>query len=185
VKTDPTFWLLARSSGITAYVLVTASVLAGLVVKSRPFGRAFKTADTLDLHRALAFLGLGMLALHGVALMLDRTVHMSPAALLVPGVSTYRPLPVALGVVAFELAVLLVVSFPLRRRIGMRAWRKFHWASYLVFVMATVHGLTAGTDSARPWAHGLYLGAVGAVAFATAWRALDRPIRTPAPERSM
>jgi methionine sulfoxide reductase heme-binding subunit len=183
VKTDPTFWLLARSSGITAYVLVTASVLAGLVVKSRPFGRAVKTADTLDLHRTLAVLGLGMLALHGVALTLDRTLHMPAAGLVVPGLSPYRPLPVALGVVACELAALLVVSFPLRRRIGMRAWRELHWASYLVFGMATVHGLTAGTDSARPWARGLYLGAVGAVAFATAWRALDRPTRTPAPER--
>ncbi|MGH2933667.1 MAG: ferric reductase-like transmembrane domain-containing protein [Gaiellaceae bacterium] len=183
MKTDPTFWLLARASGITAYVLVTASVLAGLVVKSRPFGRAVKTADTVDLHRALAFLGLGMLALHGVALTLDRTLHMPAAGLVVPGLSPYRPQPVALGVVACELAVLLVISFPLRRRIGMRAWRTLHWASYLVFGMATVHGLTAGTDSARPWAHGLYLGAVGAVAFATAWRALDRPSRTPTPER--
>ena len=35
---DPTFWLLARASGLTAYVLLTLSVLAGLVLKSRPFG---------------------------------------------------------------------------------------------------------------------------------------------------
>jgi hypothetical protein len=40
MKGDPTFWLLARSSGLTAYVLMTMSVLAGLTVKSRPFGRA-------------------------------------------------------------------------------------------------------------------------------------------------
>ncbi len=183
MKTDPTFWLLARASGITAYVLITASVLAGLVVKSRPLGRAVKAADTVDLHRSLAVLGLGMVALHGVALMLDRTLHMPPGGLVVPGISPYRPLPVALGVVACELAALLVVSFPLRRRIGMRTWRGLHWASYLVFLMTTVHGLTAGTDSARPWATDLYVGAVGAVAFATAWRALDRPTRTPAPER--
>ena len=37
MKGDPTFWLLARSTGLTAYVLVTASILAGLVLKSRPF----------------------------------------------------------------------------------------------------------------------------------------------------
>ena len=39
---DPTFWLLARASGLTAYALLTATVLAGLVLKSRPFGRAVK-----------------------------------------------------------------------------------------------------------------------------------------------
>ena len=34
MKTDPTFWILARSSGLLAYVLLTSSVLAGLVLGS-------------------------------------------------------------------------------------------------------------------------------------------------------
>ena len=184
MKTDPTFWLLARSSGLTAYALMTGSVLAGLVVKSRPFGRAVKAASATDVHRFLALLGLGMLVLHGVALTLDRTVHMPVAALLVPGLSGYRPTAVAFGVVTMELAALIVLSFSLRRRIGMRNWRRLHWATYLVFIGATVHGLLAGTDSAQPWARGLYLGAVGAVAFATAWRALLRPTRPVRPTTS-
>jgi sulfoxide reductase heme-binding subunit YedZ len=183
MKTDPTFWLLARASGLTAYALLTASVLAGLVLKSRPFGRALRAASVTDVHRFLALLGLAMLALHGGALLLDRTVKITPAALLVPGASAYRPLPVALGVVAAELTALIVFSFSLRRRIGARSWRRLHWATYLVFGLATVHGLTAGTDSAQPWARSLYLGALGAVLFATAWRALTRPTRT-ATERS-
>ena len=183
MKSDPTFWLLARASGLTAYALLTCSVLAGLVVKSRPFGRAVKPAAVADVHRFLALLALGMLVLHGVALTLDRTIHLSPVALVVPGASPYRPLPVALGVVACELAALIVVSFSVRRRIGMRNWRRLHWLTYLVFAAATVHGIAAGTDSPRPWAIDLYLGAVGAVVFATTWRALDRPTR-PIPERS-
>ena len=182
MKSDPTFWLLARASGLTAYVLLTCSVLAGLVVKSRPFRRALKTAAVADVHRFVALLGLGMLALHGLALTLDRTIHLSPVALVAPGASPYRPLPVALGVVACELAALIVVSFSLRRRIGMRNWRRLHWLSYLVFAAATVHGIAAGTDSSRPWAIDVYLGAVGAVVFAAALRALDRPTR-PLPER--
>ncbi len=187
MKSDPTFWLLARASGLTAYTLLTGSMLAGLVVKSRPFGRALKTASVTDVHRFLALLGLGMLALHGVAVTLDRTVHIPPAALLVPGLSPYRPAAVALGVVACELVALIVLSFSLRRRIGARNWRRLHWATYIVFLAATAHGLASGTDSSQPWAFGLYLGAVGAVAFATAWRALTRPTRTPVParERSM
>lgn len=194
MKTDPTFWLLARASGLTAYVLMTASVLAGLVLKSRPFGRTVKTASVTDVHRFLALLGLGALGLHGLALVLDRTVHMPLAALLVPGASPYRPFAVSLGVLAAELMALVVVSFSLRRRIGVRNWRRLHWATYLVFLMGTVHGLLAGTDSSQPWARGLYLGALGAVVFATAWRVLTRPRRpgstrlptpTPARERSI
>jgi len=186
---DPTFWLLARASGLTAYALLTLSVLAGLVVKSRPFGRSLRTAAVVDVHRFLALLGLAMLALHGVALVLDRTVQLSLAALLVPFLSSYRPAAVAFGVLAAELATLITASFSLRRWIGARSWRRLHWATYLVFLLGTVHGLAAGTDASQPWATGLYLGAVGAVASATAWRALGRPTRTrttpaPALERS-
>ena len=36
MKTDPTFWLLARASGLTAYVLLTTTALAGLVLKVAP-----------------------------------------------------------------------------------------------------------------------------------------------------
>lgn len=182
MKSDPTFWILARATGLTAYVLLTCSVLAGLVVKSRPFGMALKPATATDLHRTLAFLSLGALALHGLALVLDGTVEIGLGALLVPGLAPYRPLWTGLGVVAGELMLLVYASFSLRRRIGQRNWRRLHWATYATFAAATAHGLMAGTDSAASWALGLYLGAVGAVAAATAWRALV-PARPPARPR--
>jgi methionine sulfoxide reductase heme-binding subunit len=190
---DPTFWILARASGLAAYVLITLSMLAGLVVKSRPFGRAVKAASVVDVHRFLTILALGGVAIHATAILLDSTVHIGPAALLVPGLATYRPLWTGLGIVAADLAILIWISFPLRKRIGVRVWRKLHWATYGVFLLATAHGLMAGTDASQPWAFDLYLGAVGSVAFATAWRALVRPTRaraaparpaTPATERS-
>jgi sulfoxide reductase heme-binding subunit YedZ len=174
---DPTFWILARASGLTAYVLLTLSVLAGLTVKSRPFGRALKAATVTDAHRFLSLLALGAIALHGLALTLDKTVRIGVAALLVPGLAAYRPLATGLGVLAAELAVLIVVSFPLRKRIGARAWRRLHWATYGVFAAATVHGVAAGTDTARGWTFALYLAAVFSVVAATAWRALSA--RTP------
>jgi DMSO/TMAO reductase YedYZ heme-binding membrane subunit len=185
VKSDPTFWLLARSSGFTAYGLLTASGLAGLVLKSRPFGRSVKAAAVLDLHRFLALLALGAVALHGATLGLDRTLRMPLAGLFAPGVSHYRPLAVAVGVISAELMVLIVVSFPLRPRIGQTVWRRLHWATYAIFALATAHGLLAGSDSAQPWSRDVYLGAVGAFAFAAVWRALYRPSRrAPAVERS-
>lgn len=178
MKSDPTFWLLARASGLTAYLLLTLSVLAGLILKSRPFGRAVKAAAVMDLHRLLALLGLATLGLHGTALLLDKTVHMPVAGLFVPGMSPYRPVSVALGVVAAELMGLVVVSFSVRRLTGQKAWRVLHWSTYAIFALATAHGLLAGSDSAQPWARDLYLGAVGAVAFAAAWRASYRPSRS-------
>ena len=174
---DPTFWILARASGLTAYFLLTLSVLAGLVLKSRPFGRALSAAAVVDTHRFLATLGLGAVGLHGLTIVLDSTIEVSLRALVVPGLVPYRPLWVAMGVLAADLIVLVIVSFPLRKRIGMKAWRRLHWATYAIFALATLHGLAAGTDTPRPWAFSLYVGAVGAVVFATAWRALNRPVR--------
>jgi sulfoxide reductase heme-binding subunit YedZ len=185
VRSDPTFWLLARASGLTAYLLLTCSVLAGLILKSRPFGRAVKAASVMDLHRLLALLGLASLGVHGTALLLDRTVRMPITGLFVPGSSPYRPVSVALGVVAAELMALVVVSFSVRKLTGQKAWRLLHWSTYAIFGLATAHGLLAGSDSAQPWARGLYLGAFAAVAFATAWRASYRASRARAPGRAL
>jgi DMSO/TMAO reductase YedYZ heme-binding membrane subunit len=172
VKNDPTFWILARSSGLTAYVLLTTSVLAGLVLKSRPFGRALKAATVTDIHRVLALLGLTAIALHGVTLVLDSTVHISPKALVVPGLVPYRPLWTSIGVLTAEVMLLVYASFSVRKWIGAKTWRRLHWVTYGVFAGATVHGLASGTDSGRGWVVALYLSAIGSVIVATAWRAL-------------
>ena len=84
MKTDPTFWILARSSGLLAYALLTSSVLAGLVLKARPFGAALKAATVTDIHRFLAMLGLGAVLAHASALVLDSTVHIGIGSLLCP-----------------------------------------------------------------------------------------------------
>ena len=144
MRSDPTFWILARATGLLAYALLTSSVLAGL----------------------------GFIALHAFALVLDSSVHISVAALFVPGLVSYRPLWSAFGVLAAELMLVVYASSVLRRRIGVRAWRRLHWLTYAVFALGTVHGLAAGTDGGRPWALALYGGAVGAVTAAAGWRAL-------------
>ncbi len=172
MTSDPSFWYLARASGLLAYGLLTASVLAGIVLKSRPFDRLLRPAAVTDLHRFVALLGLGSVAIHGAALVLDNAVEISPLALVAPGLAPYRPLATGLGTLAAEAMLLVYVSFPLRRRIGARAWRRLHWLTYAVFALATAHGLAAGSDTRETWALALYGAATGAVLGATAWRIL-------------
>jgi sulfoxide reductase heme-binding subunit YedZ len=184
VTSDPTIWLLARASGITAYVLLTSVVLAGLLLKARPLGARPRPAAVTDIHRFLSLLALAALAVHGAALVLDRAVSIPVHALLVPGIAEYRPLWTGLGVVAGELMLLLVLSFSVRRRIGAKAWRSFHYAAYVAFAAAAVHGIMAGTDSGLSWMQALYIGSIAAVIAATAWRILvppNRPSRTAVP----
>lgn len=169
--TNPTFWILARATGLTAYLLLTGSVLAGLTVKSKPLGPRVRAADATDLHRFMSLLSLGAVAFHGLTLALDTSVPMPVAALFVPGLSTYRPLATGIGVVAAELMVLIYVSFSLRRRIGVRNWRRLHYLTFAVFGAATVHGIADGTDR---WAFGLYAGSLAAVVLMTSWRVITK-----------
>lgn len=182
MTSDPTLWLLARSSGITAYALATASMVAGLVLKGRPV-QSFRAASVTDLHRMLSLLTLGALVLHGTALLLDRAVEITVADLLVPGTAPYRPVATGLGVLAAWLMLALVASFPLRKRLGTKRWRAFHWSSYAVFALSTGHGVLAGTDTARPWAAALYAVAVGAVLAAAAAFRFTAPRPQPARRR--
>ena len=174
MRTDPTFWLLARSGGFVAYLLVTVSVLAGLLLKARPFA-SLGPAAAIDLHRFLSLLALAATALHGLALLLDTYIPFGVADLLVPGTAPYRPLATALGVVAGELTLAVYVSFSVRRYINVKNWRRLHWATYAVFMLATVHGIAAGSDSDRGGAAALYALAAGSVAAAIVWRALAPP----------
>ena len=72
---------------------------------------------------------------------------------------------------AAELMLVIYASFSLRRRIGVRNWRRLHYLTFGVFGAATVHGLAAGTDR---WALPLYAASIAAVIGLTAWRVLTK-----------
>jgi methionine sulfoxide reductase heme-binding subunit len=177
VKSDPTLWLIARSAGLATYGLVTASILAGLLLRSRPAPGRLRPAAVADVHKTLAMMALGALALHGAALVLDAVARISPEALVVPGLAPRDRLAVALGVLAGDLMIVVAASSGLRRRIGFRAWRRLHWLTYAVFGAASAHGIMAGTDSSRPAMVWFYVVAIAAVAGATSWRAMTAPAR--------
>ncbi|MFN8124320.1 MAG: hypothetical protein U0237_18075 [Thermoleophilia bacterium] len=171
-KITPAFWVLVRATGLVAYGAVTCTVLAGLLIKTRALPKRIAPAIRLDLHRTLSLVGLAAVALHGVVLLLDRNLPTMPQDLVIPGTGPYRPLWVGVGVVAGEVWLIVHLSFRVRRRIGVPAWRRLHKATFAVFVAATAHGLMAGSDPERPWGLALLLGAASAVAGATTWRVL-------------
>jgi predicted ferric reductase len=187
VRTDPTFWIVARASGFTAYVLLACATVAGLALRSRALGRRARPATVTDAHRFLAFLALLAIGVHGVALLYDTSLRIDLLGLLVPGRIPYRPLWVGSGVVAAELTVLVYLSFPARKLIRVRNWRRLHRVTYGIFGAATAHGLLAGSDSSHSWARYVYVVALGSVTTAAAYRlltstGLPRRAAVPVPE---
>jgi len=58
----------------------------------------------------------------------------------------------------------------LRTRMSYRAWRAVHWAAYLSWAAAIVHGLGTGTDTQLGWVLWTYLGSVAFIIWLTGLR---------------
>jgi DMSO/TMAO reductase YedYZ heme-binding membrane subunit len=57
---------------------------------------------------------------------------------------------VAWGIVGFYLLAAIEVTSLLRTRLPKRMWRSVHFASFPLFVVTAIHGLSAGTDRHSP-----------------------------------
>lgn len=144
------WWFVARSSGLVAWGLAALAVLWGLLLSTRILGRKVRPSWLLDLHRFLGGLTVVFIAIHLTGLILDPFVDFGAVQVLVPFASTWKPLAVAWGVVAFYLLLAVEFTSLLRNRIPKQWWRAVHFSSYAIFVLGTVHLLTAGTDRRSP-----------------------------------
>lgn len=167
------WWHIARASGIVAWLLLTASVIWGILLASPAFPRR-RPAWLLDLHRWLAGLTVGFLALHLVALVADSYVHFGLAELAVPYAADWRPGAVALGIVATWVLIAVQLTSMARRRLPRRAWRAVHLSSYAVFWLGSLHGAFAGSDATAPLYRVSAVAAVTAVAATLLFRVVSR-----------
>jgi sulfoxide reductase heme-binding subunit YedZ len=144
--TSPVVWYLNRATGIVALVLMTATVVLGVMVQRQQRLPGLPRFGAVALHRSVSLVSAAFLAVHVVLAVADTYVSIGWLAVVVPFTSAWRPLPVALGTLAVDLLVLVVLTSLVRGRIPVRLWRIVHWTSYLLWPLAFVHGLTAGTD---------------------------------------
>jgi predicted ferric reductase len=122
------------------------------------------------MHRWLGGTALLFTGLHVFGLLADQYVHFGPVEILVPFASRWHPAAVAWGVVSLYLLLAVELTSLARARISKRTWRQVHAASFLLFVTATLHGLTAGTDMRTPIFRSIAFAVVALVAGFTAIR---------------
>jgi predicted ferric reductase len=164
------WWYVARSGGIVAWAMLTFSTLWGLALTTRVFGAKPKPAWMLDLHRFAGGLAVVFTGVHVVGLVFDSFVYFGLTEILVPFTSDYRPEAVAWGVLGFYLLIAVEITSLLRRHLPKRAWRLTHYLSFPLFVVATAHGLTAGSDNQTVLLRFSFLLAAVAVGALTALR---------------
>ncbi|MGZ4334177.1 MAG: ferric reductase-like transmembrane domain-containing protein [Gaiellaceae bacterium] len=173
---SPGVWYFARSAGIVAYLLLSSSVLLGVLMAGKTSFKWPRFAVE-EVHRFLAILTGVFIVLHGGSLLLDSVVPIGLAQELIPFASPYRPLAVGLGVCAAELIAAVGISNALRRRLPHGTWRKLHYLTLPAWLLASLHGILAGTDARDPWFAAIAAGSFAAVAIAAYARFSPAPAR--------
>ncbi len=142
-------WIIARATGIGAFVALTLLTLLGLLFRrpARPAGR-LHPESILRFHVALGPAVMALVIAHVASLLADRYAGVGWAALVLPVSATYRPGAVTYGMVAAWLVVLVVVTAALAGRgpVGSR-WAVLHRLAYPAFVLTWLHGVLAGSDT--------------------------------------
>jgi sulfoxide reductase heme-binding subunit YedZ len=145
------WWLVSRAAGVVALTMIAAAVLIGLTLAAGLAGPPARRRALVALHEHAADTALAAIGLHGVTLLGDGWLEPGLAGIAVPFALDYQPAYTGLGIVAGYLAALLGLSFYARRRIGAKRWRSLHRATPVVYALALVHALGAGSDATSPW----------------------------------
>jgi sulfoxide reductase heme-binding subunit YedZ len=144
-------WYFSRATGMVALVLLTAIIVLGVLGPLRVSGELWPRFAIQTLHRDVSLLALVVVAVHVLAITADAYVRVPLSAAVLPFGSSYSPFWTGMGALAFDLMIALVTTSLMRTRLGFRAWRLVHWAAYLCWPLAVVHGIATGTDSNAAW----------------------------------
>ncbi len=158
------FWYLSRGSAFVAFFLLWLSMVFGLLITNR-MARLWPGGPVaFDLHQYFSLLGLGFGLFHALILTGDRYIQAGLVQVVLPfAYQNYKPVWVGIGQLAFYAWAIVVASFYIRKQLGNKSWRLVHYASFLVFSLALVHGLVSGTDSPTVWASIVYWFAGGSL----------------------
>jgi methionine sulfoxide reductase heme-binding subunit len=167
------YWYVTRSTGVVALVLLTVTVILGVVDVGRWSSPRWPRFVVDSLHRSVSLLVLVFLSLHILTAVLDSFAPISPVDAVLPFLGRYRPFWLGLGAVAFDLLLAITLTSVLRRRLGHRAWRVAHWLAYACWPIALMHGLGTGSDVKSTWLLALNIACVGMVALAIGARAIS------------
>jgi len=171
-------WVLARSAGLTATAALTAVMVLGILSSTDMRHRPWSRFMTAGLHRRVSYIAVCLLLIHIAAIVADNYVAIDVAEVFVPFVGQYQPFAVGLGAIACDLLLVVLATSIMMRRMPHAVWQVIHVLAYIVWPIAIVHGVLAGTDDMLTWVMSLTCGlAVGFVALTRAFTNGDREPR--------
>jgi sulfoxide reductase heme-binding subunit YedZ len=162
--TDQVLWYIDRGSGLAALMLLTTSVVLGVVSVARVHSPRWPRFALSLLHRNLSLLALTFGAVHVVTSVIDAYVPIGVVDALVPFAAQYKPLWLALGTISADLMIAVLITTALRRRLGFKAWRTVHLLSYGCWGASVIHSIMIGSDArSAVWGVMIVAACIGAV----------------------
>jgi sulfoxide reductase heme-binding subunit YedZ len=167
---SPLLWFANPGTGFVLLVLLTLTVLLGVLATRGDAGRRVPRFLTQGVHRNLSLLATLLLGVHVFTAVADEYVDIRWWQAVWPVGASYQPLWLGLGSLALDLAVVVVLTSLLRHRLSHGAWRLLHLLTYPIWVLALAHGLGIGTDARTGPGLWTCVACAGVVALAIAGR---------------
>ncbi len=166
------FWFASQALGTVAILFLGISVSLGLAMSTRILKRPGLPAKLRRYHEASTLVTLGLIAGHGGLLLFDAYLRPGLAGITLPFALSYRPLFTGLGIIAGWLGLILGLSFYVRKRIGTRIWRALHRLTIVVYLLALLHVVGAGTHGRSLWMVTMLAALTAPIVFAFTYRVL-------------
>jgi len=167
-------WALGRGTGVSTLVLLTVSMVLGILTSGGFRHRELPRFALTEIHRRASLAATGFLVLHVLSLWLDSEAQLNAVDLLVPFLNAANPLWWGLGTLAVDLLLVVVVSSLVRKHLSYAVWRGLHWIAYAMWPVAVLHSVGGGTDSATWWLRHTAIVCCAAVGGALGYRLVGR-----------
>ncbi|HEY7200619.1 MAG TPA: hypothetical protein VIC57_10425 [Candidatus Dormibacteraeota bacterium] len=161
---DLLFWLVARVSGLAAFLTLGLGLMTGMALRTGVLDLLGPNRVVRTVHEFMQWLWVPLGLLHVGTLLLDRTARITPLDLVVPFQTSYGSLAIGLGTLTLEIFALIVLTGWLKKAIAPRLWIWIHRLGYAAFAMVFLHALLGGTDftdhtvSAVTWSAAMVVG---------------------------
>lgn len=144
-------WISVRVAGLTAYLLLTLSVLAGIL---RHIPK--KKSNILEFHQVIGQIGLLFIAIHAYLLVYDHYQPYSLVSVLVPFMSPHERILTGIGTITMYLLIVVILTSDFMKLIGRKVWKKTHYLVFPMWFLSFMHSFFIGTDTGSSWAQSLY-----------------------------
>jgi methionine sulfoxide reductase heme-binding subunit len=149
----PWGWYAARSSGIVAFLLLYLVMFLGLAIRTPFLKKVIQPRYSYSVHCWLSVQALIFVFIHASSFFFDKFLGFRFKDIFIPFAvqSDYVNTTIlAMGIIGFYLMIILIATSYLRRFIGQKLWRAFHFLNIVLYIFVVIHSFFLGTDLKKP-----------------------------------